>query len=54
MEFDIGRDEFISLVNKEDSPALVQLVAEMETSLSPLDLYTLLENHFDYSYILDL
>ena len=53
MEFDIGRDEFISLVKREDGPALVQLVAEVETSLSPLDLYTFLENHFDYSYILE-
>jgi anthranilate synthase component 1 len=53
MEFDIEKDEFISLVKREDGPALVQLVAEVETSLSPLDLYTLLENHFDYSYILE-
>jgi anthranilate synthase component 1 len=46
MKFDIGEKEFISLA--EEKPVIIQLMAEVKTSCTPLDLYASLDKKCAY------
>ncbi len=46
MKFDIGEKEFISLAEKK--PVIIQLMAEVKTSCTPLDLYASLDKKCAY------
>src|SRR4030042_304248 len=46
MKFDIGEKEFISLA--EEKPVIIQLMAAVKTSCTPLDLYSSLDKKCAY------
>ncbi len=46
MEFDIGKEEFISL--SKEKPVIIQLMAHVRTECSPLDLYASLNKNCAY------
>lgn len=52
VEFDLGKEDFISLVENSKTPAIVQLMAKVESICTPLQLYATLQNA-NYSYLLE-
>ncbi|MFP4654877.1 MAG: anthranilate synthase component I [Methanohalobium sp.] len=52
ISFDLDKNEFINLVERSEKPAIVQLMAKVETSCTPLQLYTLLQES-KCSYLLE-
>ncbi|MHC1575863.1 MAG: anthranilate synthase component I [Methanosarcinaceae archaeon] len=53
ISFDLDNSEFKDLVQQNEGPALVQLMANVDTICSPLQLYTLLQQESEYSYLLE-
>ena len=52
IEFDLSKEDFISLVEKSKKPAIVQLMAKVESICTPLQLYATLQNA-GHSYLLE-
>jgi anthranilate synthase component 1 len=52
VEFDLSKEDFISLVENSKTPAIVQLMAKVESVCNPLQLYATLQNA-NYSYLLE-
>lgn len=52
LSFDLNKNEIINLVEKSEKPAIIQLMAKVETDCTPLQLYTLLQNSW-CSYLLE-
>lgn len=52
LQFDLNKEEFISLIKKSNKPAIVQIIAKVEIKCSPLQLYATLQNAA-YSYLLE-
>ncbi|MGP8337559.1 MAG: anthranilate synthase component I [Methanosarcinaceae archaeon] len=52
ISFDLDKNEFIGMVEKAETPVLVQLMAKVSTECSPLQLYTTLQNSV-CSYMLE-
>lgn len=52
VEFDLNKEDFISLVENSKKPAIVQLMAKVESICTPLQLYATLQNA-SYSYLLE-
>lgn len=51
-DFDLSKEEFISLVRGSQKPAIVQLMAKVESVCTPLQLYATLQNA-GHSYLLE-
>ncbi|WP_406670881.1 anthranilate synthase component I [Methanolobus sp. ZRKC4] len=52
VNFDLSKEEFVSLVKGAQKPAIVQLMAKVESICSPLQLYATLQNA-GHSYLLE-
>lgn len=52
MNFDVSRDEFIDLVEGHSGPCMVQLMAEVPTNCTPLQLYSLIHDR-PFTYLLE-
>lgn len=52
VEFDLNKDNFIALVERSKTPAIVQLMAKVDSICTPLQLYATLQNA-NYSYLLE-
>jgi len=52
VEFDLNKEDFIALVERSKTPAIVQLMAKVDSICTPLQLYATLQNA-NYSYLLE-
>ncbi len=52
VDFDLSKEEFITLVEGSQKPAIVQLMAKVDSICSPLQLYATLQNA-GHSYLLE-
>lgn len=52
VEFDLNKEDFIALVENSQTPAIIQLMAKVDSICTPLQLYATLQNA-NYSYLLE-
>lgn len=52
VDFDLNKEDFKTLVEKSQKPAIVQLMTKVDSICSPLQLYATLQNA-GHSYLLE-